>query len=352
MDALLEPISADAPTGEDLSYDPIYNELAVLILGTPETQFSEAKDPSWPAVRKQAEEGLKRSKDLQIAIYYAVALTQTGGLEGGAKGMELISGLVRQYWVNVHPQLDPDDNDPTQRLNILSQLTVEPGSYGDPVKYIDRLSSAAIFRAPGLGPITLNFLKTDSPAPGGGSVLGSARLPEIVANSNPEEVAAGLDALRRVLNAVHSLDDFLIETLGRGVAPSFELLIKALDKGLRPFDALIGGSTPAEDEAGGAGTAGGVEGSGSGGVVGGAVRRGGTPISGEIQSPEDVRRTLQKICDYYATAEPSSPVPILLKRAQRLVGKSFLDLLDNLAPGGRAEIDVIAGPVPEDETSY
>ena len=344
MDALLEPISADAPTGEDLSYDPIYNELAVLILGTPETQFSEAKDPSWAAVRKQAEEGLKRSKDLQIAVYYAVALTQTGGLEGGAKGMELVSGLVRQYWATVHPQLDPDDNDPTQRLNILSQLTVEPGSYGDPIKYIDRLSSAAIFRAPGLGAVTLNFLKTESPSPDGSTMLGAGRLPEIVANSNPEEVAAGLDALRRVLNAVHALDDFLIETLGRGLAPSFELLIKALDKGLRPFDALAGGNAPTEETAAAEAE--------TGGVATVPVRRGGTPISGEIQTLEDVRRTLQKICDYYAAAEPSSPIPILLKRAQRLVGKGFLELIDNLAPGGRSEIDVIAGPAPEDETNH
>ena len=347
MDALLEPISADAPTGEDLSYDPIYNELAVLILGTPETQFSEAKDPSWPTVRKQAEEGLKRSKDLQIAIYYAVALAQTGGLEGGAKGMELVSGLVRQYWENVHPQLDPDDKDPTQRLNILSQLTVEPGSYGDPIKYIDRLSSAAIFRAPGLGPVTLNFLKTESPTPGGSSVLGSTRLAEIVANSNPEEVAAGIDALRRVLNAVHAVDDFLIETLGRGVAPSFDMLIKALDKGLRPFDALAGETAPTEEAAAAAG-----ETDATSATTSGQARRVGAPISGEIQSPEDVRRTLQKICDYYAAAEPSSPIPILLQRAQRLVGKSFLDLMDNLAPGGRSEIDVLVGPVPEERTGY
>ncbi len=342
MDPLLEPVSADSPTGEDLSYDPIYNELAVLIQGTPETQFSEAKEPSWPAVRKMAEDGLKRSKDLQIAVYYVVSISQTGGLEGAAKGIEFITGLVRQYWPTVHPQIDPDDNDPTQRVNILSQLAVEPGSFGDPIKYIDRLSAAAIFRAPGLGPVTLNYLKTESPTAGGGTALGFTRLPEIVANSNPEEVAAGVDALKRIVNAVHSLDDFLIETLGRTNAPSFDVLIKALDKGLRPFDALTGGvSAPAG--AGASGTAAALAGSAAT-----VARTGGQAISGDIQSPDDVRRMLQKLCDYYAAAEPSSPVPILLMRAQRLVGKSFLDLIDNLAPGGRAEMDVIAGPLPEE----
>ena len=333
MDALLEPLSADAPTGEDLSYDPIYNELAVLIEGTPETQFSEAKEPSWPAVRKLAEAGLKRSKDLQIAVYYAVAITQTAGIEGGAQGMELISGLVRQYWANVYPQIDPDDNDPTQRLNILSQLAVEPGGFGDPIKYVERLSSATLFRSGSAGPVTLNLLKTDA----------AAKLPEIIGSSNPEEVTAGVDALKRVLNAVHALDDFLIETLGHGSAPSFDVLIKALDRGVRPFETLASGAAATEEGAG-------IETTGTGESVGPA-RRGGQAISGDIQSPEDVRRTLQKICDYYAVAEPSSPVPILLQRAQRLIGKSFLDLLDNLAPGGRSEIDTIIGPLPEEETA-
>ena len=347
MDALLEPVSTDNPVGEDLSYDPIYNELAVLIQGTPETQFSEAKEPSWPAVRKMAEEGMKRSKDLQIAIYFAVAVSQTGGLEGAARGAELLSDLVRQYWPTVYPQLDPDDNDPTQRVNILSQLSVEPGSFGDPIKYIDRLSSASIFRAPGLGPVTLNFLKNEAPTAGGGTALGSTRLPEIAAASNPEEIAVGVGALKRVLAAVHAMDDFLVETLGRGLAPSFDTLIKMLDKGLRPFEALVGGVgavvADASDEA--LGTADATR------ATSAVTRPAGPSISGEIQSPADVRRVLQKICDYYAVAEPSSPLPILLKRAQRLVGKSFLELLDNLAPGGRSEIDVLAGPEPEEEAT-
>ena len=68
---------------------------------------------------------------------------------------------------------------------------------------------------------------------------------------------------------------------------------------------------------------------------------------GRIQSPEDVRRRLDELCEYYAKAEPSSPVPILLRRAQRLVGKSFADLMQDLAPGGLSELRTIAGPDEE-----
>jgi type VI secretion system protein ImpA len=40
-------------------------------------------------------------------------------------------------------------------------------------------------------------------------------------------------------------------------------------------------------------------------------------------------------------------VPILLRRAQGLVGLGFEDLLRNLAPGGLGELQQVAGPVAE-----
>ena len=334
MDALLEPISADAPTGEDLSYDPIYSELAVLIEGTPETQFSEAKEANWPAIRKGAEAGLKRSKDLQIAVYYTVALTQTVGMEGAAQGMELIAEVVRKYWDTLFPSLDPDDKDPTQRVNILSQLSVEAGGYGDPIKFIDRLNAAAIFRVPGQV-VSITFL-THEAKPGAGT--GAAKLPEMIAAAKPEEATVGIEALRRVAAAVHSIDDFLIETLGRGSAPSFDPLIKAVDKGLRVFDGL-----PATGPAAGAEVA--VAGAAGAQVAPTPVQG----ISGAIRSNEDVRKVLKMVRDYYAANEPASPVPLLIERAERLVGRDFLDLLANLVPTAKPVMDVLMGPTVEQE---
>ena len=330
MDPLLEPISADAPTGVDLSYDVVYNDLAVMIEGTPGNQFEEnsAKEPTWPPLRKTAEEALKKSKDLQIAVYWTVALSQTNGMVGAARGMEVIAGITRQYWDTVYPQLDPDDKDPTQRVNIISQLSVEPGGYGDPIKFIDRLHTATIFNAPGLGRVSIDLITKE-----GG--VGAARVPEIAANSDPEEVLAGVTALRGVLNSVHALDDFLVDTLGRGAAPTFEPLIKALDKGVRLFEG-IGAPGGAAATAGEAASA-----DGAGAAAGGARK---TAIVGDIQSVEDVRKMIGKICEFYAANEPSSPVPILLQRASKLIGMDFLALLENLTPQGKTIMDTFVGP--------
>ena len=54
-------------------------------------------------------------------------------------------------------------------------------------------------------------------------------------------------------------------------------------------------------------------------------------------------RRLDELCDYYTRTEPSSPVPLLLRRAQRLVGMDFMDLLKDLAPGGISELRTISG---------
>ncbi len=338
MDTLLEPISAEAPCGVDLSYDPVYNDLSVLIQGTPENQFEpgSAKEPNWPNIRKLSEDALKRSKDLQMAVYFAVAITQIEGVAGAARALELIAEMVRKYWDGLFPNLDPDDKDPTQRVNILSQLTVEASTYGDPIKFINRLGTAAIFSVPGLR-VTADFLTVE---PKAGAGTGAAKLPEIVAGANPAEVTAGIEALRRVVAAVHSLDDFLIQTLGRASAPSFDPLIKAVDKVLRLFDGL----TPAAGAEPGAAGA-------EGGVVAGVAAAPKQGISGEIRSPDDVRKVLKQVREYYAKNEPSSPIPLLLERAERLVGRDFLSLLTNLTPAARPVFDVLMGPTAEQEAA-
>ncbi len=67
--------------------------------------------------------------------------------------------------------------------------------------------------------------------------------------------------------------------------------------------------------------------------------------TGEIAGPDDVMRRLEEICAYYARNEPSSPVSMLLRRAQRLVGCDVLALMKELAPGGIDELQRVTGPL-------
>jgi type VI secretion system protein ImpA len=52
---------------------------------------------------------------------------------------------------------------------------------------------------------------------------------------------------------------------------------------------------------------------------------------------------LDKACEYFHRYEPSSPVPLLLERAKRLMSKDFVEILRDLAPDGIAQFEVVSG---------
>ena len=56
---------------------------------------------------------------------------------------------------------------------------------------------------------------------------------------------------------------------------------------------------------------------------------------------------LEKICDYYTRVEPSSPVPLLLKRAARLAEMSFMQIMEDLSPDGIAQVRTVTGEKEE-----
>jgi type VI secretion system protein ImpA len=66
-----------------------------------------------------------------------------------------------------------------------------------------------------------------------------------------------------------------------------------------------------------------------------------------INNRNDVIRALDLLCDYYQREEPSSPVPLFLHRAKRLVNKDFMAILQDLAPDGLSQAEIIRGSVDE-----
>jgi type VI secretion system protein ImpA len=65
--------------------------------------------------------------------------------------------------------------------------------------------------------------------------------------------------------------------------------------------------------------------------------------NGTIASREDALRSLQRVCDWLEANEPSNPAPLLIHRAQRLMSKSFIDIIRDLAPEGLSQVEKLAG---------
>jgi type VI secretion system protein ImpA len=77
------------------------------------------------------------------------------------------------------------------------------------------------------------------------------------------------------------------------------------------------------------------------GVPEGAAPASGVP--GQIRSREDAIRSLDAVAEYFRRSEPSSPVPMFVDRAKRLIARDFLEVLAELAPDSLAEIKKVGG---------
>jgi type VI secretion system protein ImpA len=337
VDSLLEPISAENPCGEDIGYDPQFAELETLLQGKPETQFAAAEEPDWKAVKKECLDLFNRSKDLRVALRLALGLLKMDGLTGFRDGILVMKGLIERYWEPVHPRLDPDDNnDPLERVNILASLTTPMGTYGDPFQFILRIRQAPLSDSSQFGAIRMVDLdRIASGAEAAEGAVTAAQAQGALRATPPENLSETYNAIVDCEVAVKEIDTLLTKAVGASNAVSFDSLastLKDLQKALAPY--VSASTVPADGSApSGVSAAGGVQQTGGGGAG----------ISGEIRSREDVTRVIDQICDFFKRTEPSSPVPLLLQRARRLVNLDFVELLNDLAPESLAQIKSIAG---------
>ena len=62
---------------------------------------------------------------------------------------------------------------------------------------------------------------------------------------------------------------------------------------------------------------------------------------------EDAVKAIDLVCQYLERTEPTSPAQLLLRRAQRLIDKNFLELVKELAPEALNEVAKIMGVDPD-----
>jgi type VI secretion system protein ImpA len=328
---LVDAIAPDKPSGDDLAYDPAFLELQNKLRGKEETQFSAAEDPNWKELLDLALELARRFKHLQVGVTLTLALLQTEGLLGFRDGLKLVQGWLEKYWDTVYPLLDPEDNlDPTERANLLQCLSVT--TQGDPYRFCDRLGKIPLCESKTLGRFDLAIIKHGrAPAGTGGTAAATdpAQVAAAFRDTASEYLQSRYEAVTESLAILKHIDGLLGTRIGAGRTPDFELLKRTLEE-IRAL--MLPYVTPAPGAAAESDMA-----------TGPAAAKPLKPGAAGIQTREDVLAVLRAVCEYYQQQEPSSPVPFLLQRAQRLATMDFLQIMSDMAPDAMAQVKNITG---------
>ena len=336
----LAPVSEAEVCGPDLQYDPDFAALEASVLRPSGPEFrrddgvSIAVDTGpiqWQWVLEQAQALLARSKDLRLAILLTRSLLHVEGFAGIAKGMELIRRLLQEHWEGVHPRLDPDDGDPTMRLNALAALSATESVLGD-------IRSSLLLDSRLHGRLRVRDLEAAQgrleAAPGEARLAGPelAGLLRASRELSPELATRAVAALQDL----ESLSDWLAEKVGRAALPDLSPLKQLLQMVVAAMNSNAGlpnAGPNANREAG-------IESLGSSGM---SWDGSGPDILGLLRDREDVIRLLGILCEYLEQNEPTNPVQLLLKRARRMMRMNFLELLQDMAPDGLVQAEKVVG---------
>jgi len=337
LDKLNAALDDDHPCGEgleDFVFDPEYAELERLARGKEEQVMGDetipAEEPDWRAVHDKALALFERVRSLRVGVLLTKALCARQGLEGLCAGMALLDRLQEDWWDEVEPLLD--DGDATERLHTLAELASEQG-------LLPLIRQAELVASPAIGRYSIRdyLVATDKL-----TARKDEETPTLTA-INQALMDCDLDALQATLARIDEATELAgrIETRFNQKVSTTELI------DLDPFTRLFADVRPALGEVlGRRGIA--VEVSDADEAQAGVEGPAAAALPGEIRSRDDVVRMLDRITEYYNRHEPSSPVPLLVQRAKRLVSADFMAIIKDVASDGYKQADLLLGG-PEDD---
>jgi type VI secretion system protein ImpA len=337
--ALLAPIAADRPGGEDLRGDPAPGSLYYRIkdaraaaraaerAGGTADPGSAAPAPEWRKVLELAPQLLAtKAKDLEVVAWLVEALVREHGFAGLRDGFRLARELVARFWDALHPM--PDEDGLATRVAPLAGLGggAAEGTLAVPIALapITGDGESGAFGMWHYGKAREN----GKAAAAGGAEGGGATLEQFVATvrgTDPEffrTLAADIDAALAHHEALTALLD---ERCG-AEAPSSSAIRNALQDVRQTVAHVmrdIAGIAPAvaAPTAGAAATA----------PVAAALA-----APGALRSRDDAFRLIEQVADWFRANEPHSPLASVLDQAVRWGRLPFRQLIEELIPDAAA----------------
>lgn len=336
---LLQPITEDRPCGENLedtellaSFDAFRLFGQSRPLDAPAEPDEKrvpkpAESPEWVEIRDKALDALTKSKDLRLLAYLGTALLRTDGLPAFSETVRVASQWLDMYWSQTYPLVDEDA---VLRRNALN-------CFADPMAVVDGIRRVPLVRSRQHGTFSLRDVDIAThqlSAAEGDSPADEHQIQAAFASMPLPELTQLLDSVVGAVASLNKIDDRMREAAGSDAMPGFEAVAVPLSRTIQVLRAQV--SEHPDSTAATAGQAAAEGGDGAGATA------------GPVKSRQDAIRALDAVAAFFKRTEPSSPIPMFVERAKRLVSKDFLEVLADIAPEAVAQARA-AGGLKNDE---
>jgi type VI secretion system protein ImpA len=326
----MTPIDASAPCGPDLEYDPEFVVLSARMAAKTDAQYGDfvgSPEPvNWTEVERDCRRLMIRSKDMRLAVLFARSRARLAASTGLAEGLGLLVEWLTAFPDTVHPQPGVDDDHEAAleiRMNVLQTLADTEGLLSDMREIALTRSTAARLQVRDVERAFAHPRPSDALPP-----ESVTRQLEDLRMQQPE-MLAGFD---RALASLGSIDEWckahlgvyqpdltaltrlLRRVVGEGARGVATLTVSEIDD-VPPVDpdatAMSNDDVPARycD------------------VVQQTTTETGRPRVGVTVTGRDgAVEQIREARNWFEQHEPSSPISVLLRRAELLVGKRYAEV--------------------------
>jgi type VI secretion system protein ImpA len=321
LQALAAAIAPDQPCGEDLEDTQLLASFDGFRLFGQTTALPQVE---WRDIKDRSVEALGKSKDLRLLAHYAAASLRVDGWPGFLGALTAASGWVKDHWEQVYPRIT---DDAILRKNALN-------CFADRMAILDGVRRTPFVVNRQIGAYSLRDLDIalgqQAPTDADTTPATQEQISAAMTAAPVEELQSFDAALAPAIDGLKSIDAAMRNSGGSAAAPDFDPLVGVLERIRKVVREQV-------DARGGAGAS--HAGNGAAGEQMIAV--------GGIKSRQDAVRALDAVAAFFRQNEPSSPVPLFVERAKRLVGRDFMEVLEDIVPEGLASARNAGGIKPD-----
>lgn len=323
FEQLKSPFTPDSPCGENLEDTQLLASFDSFRLFGQVTPL--VPTPDWRDIKSKSLAALEKSKDVRLLGHLGAAVLRTDGLPAFVAVLQGAAFWTESYWEQFYPRVE---DDAILRRNAFN-------SFADRMAVVDGLRRLPLVANRQLGGISLRDIEIAAgqlaPSETDTQPRDQAQVDAVFAAAPLEELTTLKAGLSEALAALKTIESRMREAGGSEAAPTFDALLAAFTQMQKVLHTQLAARGDAMDTTADEASE-------------GVAQSGGSAVAvGSIRTRQDAIRALDAVASFFRQNEPSSPIPLFIERAKRLVAKDFLAVLADIAPEALGQAKAAGG---------